>query len=133
MFTSYLLLWQKWSFCIQYVHFYTSYFGKNTEQCFKMEFFSFFLGSPKFYLDGPRVCVCDPWPKNLHNLSWWHMPGQFGAQIFLLQKHIYILKNDLFFKPVINIHIFSRDGIWFSCFVKSCSIWKKMKSQNLKF
>ena len=41
----------------------TSYFGKNTKQCFKMKFFSFFLGSPKFYLDGSRVCVCDPCPK----------------------------------------------------------------------
>ena len=54
-------------------------------------------------------CVCDPWPKicTTSNLSC-HMPGHFGAQI--LQK--YFQKNDSFFRPVINIHIFSRDGIW---------------------
>ena len=37
------------------------------------------------------------------------------TNLLIAETYIYILKNDLFFEPVINMHIFSRDGIWFSC------------------
>ena len=128
------MLWQKWRFWNQYIVFYNKHhiLERIQSSVLRWSFLASFWAplNSTWMVQGCVYVIHDQ--KSAQPVLMAYAWSIWCTNLLIAETYIYILKNDLFFEPVINIHIFSRDGIWFSCFVKSCSIWKIPKFKVLK-